>query len=64
MISVYKATDYDDDTAQDDKKDDSIGSAGSLAQRSERSNRKMSEMWEEDDDLSGDDKSIENTFMF
>jgi hypothetical protein len=54
VISVYKTTD-DNDTAQDDKKDDSIGSAGSLAQRSERSNRKMSEMWEDDDELSGDE---------
>ena len=34
-ISVTDNTDYD--PAQDDKKDDSIGSAGSLAHRSERS---------------------------
>merc|ERR1712130_108026 len=32
---------------------DSIGSAGSLAHRSERSNGKMSQMWEDDDELSG-----------
>ena len=31
----------------------SIGSAGSLAHRSERSNGKMSQMWEDDDELSG-----------
>ena len=41
------------DVVKDEKKEDSIGSAGSLAHRSERSNGKMSEMWEDDDDLSG-----------
>ena len=41
------------DVVKDEKKEDSIGSAGSLAHRSERSNGKMSEMWEDDDELSG-----------
>ena len=41
------------DVVKDEKKEDSIGSAGSLAHRSERSNGKMSQMWEDDDELSG-----------
>eukprot|EP00090_Calanus_glacialis_P023344 TRINITY_DN36017_c0_g1_i1.p1 TRINITY_DN36017_c0_g1~~TRINITY_DN36017_c0_g1_i1.p1 ORF type:complete len:462 (-),score=160.69 TRINITY_DN36017_c0_g1_i1:134-1519(-) len=40
---------------EDDKKEDSIGSAGSLAHRSEKSNGKMSEVWEDDDELSDSD---------
>jgi len=40
---------------EDDKKDDSIGSAGSLAHRSERSKGKMSEVWEDEDELSDSD---------
>ena len=47
------------DGVKDEKNDDSIGSAGSLAHRSERSNGKMSEMWEEDDELSGEEEIID-----
>ena len=49
---MYKYLTYDG--VEDEKNDGSIGSAGSLAHRSERSNGKMSEMWEEDDELSGE----------
>ena len=44
------------DGVKDEKKEDSIGSAGSLAHRSEKSHGKMSEMWEDDEELSGDEK--------
>ena len=47
------------DGVKDEKNDDSIGSAGSLAHRSERSNGKMSETWEEDDELSGEEEIID-----
>ena len=51
---MYGYHDYGDGV-EDDKKEDSIGSAGSLAHRSERSHGKMSEMWDEDEELSGEE---------
>ena len=38
---------------QEENKEDSIGSAGSLAHRSEKSRGGMNDMWEEEDELSG-----------
>ena len=53
---MYGYHDYGDGV-EDDKKEDSIGSAGSLAHRSERSHGKMSEMWEDDEELSGEEQN-------
>ena len=36
------------------EKEDSIGSAGSLANRSERSQEKVEELWEDEEELSGE----------
>jgi len=40
---------------EDDKNEDSIGSAGSLAHRSDRNNGKISEMWEDEEEMSDSD---------
>jgi len=42
---------------EEENKEDSIGSAGSLAHRSEKSRGGMNDMWEEEDDLSDSDSA-------
>jgi len=47
---------------EEDNKEDSIGSAGSLAHRND-ANERMADVWEEEDDLSDEDDGVEFTSL-